>query len=102
MQQDITYQIFWHHGRRSSQPLKNVILALYCWIMLSQSQVRSEVFSSASDMKNIFRMEMDLANSLSTYAKKMQAKLDRIDGYIQVLVFKTQVGVTKSTTVKNS
>ena len=62
----------------------NMIITLCFWTLLLQNPVRSEVYSSASDMKNIFRMEMDLTNSLNKYAKKMQAKLDRINGYIQV------------------
>ena len=58
---------------------------MYLAIFLqSVHEVRSEVFSSASDMKTIFRMEMDLANSLNDYATKMQGKLDRINKYIQV------------------
>ena len=88
MQQHISYQTFWQRRRRSNQPLKTIILALSCWIMLLKNQVRGEVFSSASDMKNIFHMEVDLANSLNTYAMKMQAKLDRINGYIQVPTFR--------------
>ena len=58
---------------------------MYLAIFLqSVHEVRSEVFSSASDMKTIFRMEMDLANNLNDYAKKMQLKLDRVNKYIQV------------------
>ena len=63
---------------------KNMIMTLWFWMILLQNNVRSEVYSSASDMKNIFRMEMDLTTSLNEYVKKMQAKLDRINGYIQV------------------
>ena len=54
-----------------------------CTIFL-HNFVTCEVYSSASDMKNIFRLEVDLADSLNNYATKTQAKLDRINKYIQV------------------
>ena len=46
--------------------------------------VRGEVYSSASDMKNIFEMEADLAHILDSYSNTLQAKLDRINKYIEV------------------
>jgi len=63
--------------------IKMIATTLCVWTVFLQSFVRSEVYSSASDMKNIFSMEMDLANSLNDYATKTQAKLDRINKYIQ-------------------
>ena len=63
---------------------KMIITLFLCLTICLQTHVRCEVYSSASDMKNIFRMEMDLASSLNNYASKTQAKLDRIDKYIQV------------------
>ena len=65
---------------------KMIISFCICLLIFLQNVhvVRSEVYSSASDMKSIFRMEMDLANNLNDYAKKMQLKLDRVNKYIQV------------------
>ena len=48
------------------------------------SIVRGEVYSSASDMKNIFAMEADLTHILDSYSNSLQAKLDRINKYIEV------------------
>ena len=46
--------------------------------------VRGEVYSSASDMKNIFEMEADLAHILDSYSNTLQDRLDRINKYIEV------------------
>ena len=72
-----------YKNRKFYSHCSKMIITLFLTIFL-QSHVRSEVYSSASDMKNIFRMEMDLASSLNNYATKTQAKLDRINKYIQV------------------
>ena len=46
----------------------------------------AEVYSSASDMREIFKMEMDLAQILQTYSETLQKKIDRIDSYMAVIV----------------
>ena len=46
----------------------------------------AEVYSSASDMRDIFKMEMDLAQILQTYSETLQKKIDRIDSYMAVIV----------------
>jgi len=43
----------------------------------------AEVYSSASDMMKIFNMEMDLVKTLDTYSDTLQAKLNRINAYMQ-------------------
>ena len=73
-----------HKNRNFYAWTKMIITLFLCLTIFLQSHVRCEVYSSASDMKNIFRMEMDLASSLNNYAMKTQAKLDRINKYIQV------------------
>ena len=62
-----------------------ITVLVFVYTVILQNHVTGEVYSSASDMKNIFRMEMDLADSLSEYAKKTQAKLDRVNKYIEVI-----------------
>ena len=64
-----------------------IAVLIFVSAVILQNHVTGEVYSSASDMKNIFRMEMDLADSLSEYAKKTQAKLDRVNKYIEVVNF---------------
>ena len=76
----------WHWWTRTNYPHRAValLIVLSCIFLSQNNEAYGEVYSSASDMKNIFKMEVDLANSLSEYARKTQLKLNRINKYIQV------------------
>ena len=79
-------QRFFQYKYKYNYAWKTMItVLLFVYTITLQNHVTGEVYSSASDMKNIFRMEMDLADSLSEYAKKTQAKLDRVNKYIEVI-----------------
>ena len=81
-------QRFFQHKYKYNYAWKTMITVLvFVYTLSLQNHVTGEVYSSASDMKNIFRMEMDLADSLSEYAKKTQAKLDRVNKYIEVVSY---------------
>ena len=62
-------------------PRLNVIFFI---LFLNHSQVNSEVYSSASDMREVFHLEKDLVSILDGYASKLTTKLDRINNYLKV------------------
>jgi len=61
-------------------------MMLFMWWMLSlflmMDSSRGEVYSSVQDMKAVFELETSLVDVLVQYAKKVEAKLDRIKRYL--------------------
>ena len=45
---------------------------------------RAEVYSSAADMKEVFRLERELVSIMDGFASKLQAKLNKINTYLEV------------------
>jgi len=43
----------------------------------------AEVFSSASDMKEVFRLERELVSIMDGFASKLQTKLNKINSYLE-------------------
>ena len=43
-----------------------------------------EVYSSASDMKEVFRLERELVSIMNNFAHKLQNKLEKINSYLEV------------------
>ena len=54
-------------------------------LLAVNSAARGEVYSSASDMKEIFRLERELVSIMSGFASKLQSKLNNINSYIEVI-----------------
>ena len=54
--------------------------------ILSETQkwASAEVFSSASDMKEVFRLERELVSIMDGFASKLQTKLNKINSYLEV------------------
>jgi len=46
--------------------------------------VHGEVYSSAANMKEIFKIERDMVHILESYSLKLQQRLNRIDEYMKV------------------
>jgi hypothetical protein len=46
--------------------------------------IRAEVYSSASDMKQVFQLEREMVGILGGFASKLHAKLNRINDYLKV------------------
>ena len=62
---------------------------LWLWMSIllavNSAVARGEVYSSASDMKEIFRLERELVSIMSGFASKLQSKLNNINSYIEVI-----------------
>ena len=57
------------------------------WLMIwaeTQKWAAAEVFSSASDMKEVFRLERELVSIMDGFASKLQSKLNKINSYLEV------------------
>ena len=57
------------------------------WLMIwaeTQEWASAEVFSSASDMKEVFRLERELVSIMDGFASKLQSKLNKINSYLEV------------------
>ena len=57
------------------------------WLMIwaeTQKWASAEVFSSASDMKEVFRLERELVSIMDGFASKLQSKLNKINSYLEV------------------
>ena len=44
----------------------------------------SEVYSSAADMMEVFKLERELVGIMDNFAAKLQRKLDKINSYLEV------------------
>lgn len=56
------------------------------WLMIwseTQNWASAEVFSSASDMKEVFRLERELVSIMDGFASKLQSKLNKINSYLE-------------------
>ena len=53
-------------------------------VIFLATAVHCEVYSSASDMREVFHLEKDLVQILDGYASKLTSKLDRINNYLKV------------------
>jgi len=51
--------------------------------ILSQNWASAEVFSSASEMKEVFRLERELVSIMDGFASKLQTKLNKINSYLE-------------------
>jgi len=63
----------------------------FVWLVLATS-ARAEVYSSAANMKEIFRIERDMVHILETYSSKLEQRLRRINDYMKVR--ESNVGVS--------
>merc|ERR1711981_916188 len=55
-------------------------------LILSETQnwaCSAEVYSSASDMKEVFRLERELVSIMDGFASKLQSKLNKINSYLE-------------------
>ena len=65
--------------------LNVILLATSLFLFLTPPAfVLGEVYSSASDMREVFHLEKDLVHILDEYASKLTSKLDRINNYLRV------------------
>ena len=64
----------------------SVILFYILALALPSSVVRAEVYSSASDMKQVFQLEREMVGILGGFASKLHAKLNRINDYLKVRI----------------
>ena len=57
-----------------------------CLVVASMTlwQAEAEVYSSASDMKEVFKLERELMSIMDGFAAKLQSKLDKINSYLEV------------------
>ena len=55
--------------------------------ILSQNWASAEVFSSASEMKEVFRLERELVSIMDGFASKLQSKLNKINSYLEVCMY---------------
>ena len=64
------------------------------WLMIwaeTQNWASAEVFSSASDMKEVFRLERELVSIMDGFASKLQSKLNKINSYLEVTLESIQL-----------
>ena len=59
--------------------------------ILSQNWASAEVFSSASEMKEVFRLERELVSIMDGFASKLQKKLNKINSYLEVTLESIQL-----------
>ena len=59
--------------------------------ILSQNWASAEVFSSASEMKEVFRLERELVSIMDGFASKLQTKLNKINSYLEVTLDSDQL-----------
>ena len=64
--------------------LKMITTVLLYLTIILEYHVKCHVYSSAPAMKNIFRIDMDVAYSLNQYSRIAQVKLDKIVQCIEV------------------
>ncbi len=62
----------------------SVILFYILALALPSNVIRAEVYSSASDMKQVFQLEREMVGILGGFASKLHAKLNRINDYLKV------------------
>jgi hypothetical protein len=53
-------------------------------LLASSPPASGEVFSSASDLKEVFHLERELVGILHGYAKKLESRLGMINEYLDV------------------
>ena len=57
----------------------------YILLLFSQNIfIHGEVYSSASEMIEVFKLERELINIMDGFALKLQSKLDKINAYLEV------------------
>ena len=56
----------------------------------------SEVYSSAADMMEVFKLERELVGIMDNFAAKLQRKLDKINSYLEVNRTDKKLNSTKS------
>ena len=62
----------------------NLLVASLLSPLLLLPGASGEVYSSASDMKEVFRLERELVSIMDGFATKLQSKLDKINAYLEV------------------
>ena len=69
--------------------LRNMKLSVILFFLfaLALPVMRAEVYSSASDMKQVFQLEREMVSILGGFASKLHAKLNRINDYLKVSVY---------------
>ena len=55
------------------------------WLLNCLCCSQGEVYSSASDMMQVFGLERELVTIINGFANKLQGKLDRINSYLEVI-----------------
>ena len=76
--------------RRRHLTLVLAFLGIFLAI-LSQNWASAEVFSSASEMKEVFRLERELVSIMDGFASKLQTKLNKINSYLEVTLESDQL-----------
>ena len=66
-----------------------MLFNLWTYILLLFSQnffrtIHGEVYSSAAEMIEVFKLERELINIMDGFALKLQSKLDKINAYLEV------------------
>ena len=56
----------------------------------------SEVYSSAADMMEVFKLERELVGIMDNFAAKLQRKLDKINSYLEVNKTDKKLNSTKT------
>ena len=60
--------------------LCGILLLWWLWV----APGNSEVYSSAADMMEVFKLERELVGIMDNFAAKLQKKLDKINSYLEV------------------
>jgi hypothetical protein len=55
-----------------------VVVSFFC------QNAEAEVYSSAADMMEVFKLERELVSIMDGFASKLQSKLNKINNYIEV------------------
>ena len=63
--------------------LCGIFLLVFC-CFLRVAPGNSEVYSSAADMMEVFKLERELVGIMDNFAGKLQRKLDKINSYLEV------------------
>ena len=63
--------------------LCGIFLLVFC-CFLRVAPGNSEVYSSAADMMEVFKLERELVGIMDNFAGKLQKKLDKINSYLEV------------------
>ena len=82
--QDLKVYLFFFPPQKVSVKMRFFNLWTSYILLLISQKIHGEVYSSASEMIEVFKLERELINIMDGFALKLQSKLDKINAYLEV------------------